>query len=208
MDYKYITDMNHLVSDDPKVEVPDEVLEFRDYLGHLISAATATTDAELLSAIPCRKKVNRKMCSGFVKVKRQDLPESYIFWHCSVCDDGGRIANWRDCSYDHSRLKPPVATNEPNPPVEVKISREEMNAILQGSIFDPDCDRIIYSARPAKTAVLFRGLYWDMDNFEGFLAAEANHEENKKRQRLLDSVHERISDAVQRVYEENNLGAD
>ena len=208
MDFKYVTDMTHLFSDDPNTEVPDELLKFRDYLGHVVSSATVTNEVEFLSAIPCRKKPNRKPCPGFVKVMRQDSPETYIYWHCPTCGDGGRIVKWQGCTYDKAEFEPhPKTDTEPNPPVEVKISRDEMNALLDGSIYDPDSERIIYAARPSKTAVLFRGSYSDMDNFEGFLASDANHEENKKRQRLLEAVHAKVSDAVQKVYEENDLGS-
>jgi hypothetical protein len=120
----------------------------------------------------------------------------------------GRIANWRDCCYDQSCFKPnPATDSEPNPPVEVKISRDEMGALLEGSIYDPDSERIIYTARPSKTAILFKGLYGDMDNFVGFLASDANHEENKKRRQLLARVYDRVSNAVQKVYEANDLGS-
>ena len=207
MDFKYVTNISHLFSKDPKAEMPDELLKFRNYLGHVIRAATVTNEIDFLSAIPCRKKPSRKPCTGFLKVTKQDLPVSYIYWHCSACDDCGRIANWRGCCYDQSCFNPSLAAdNEPNPLVEVEVSRDEMNALLQGSIYDPDSERIIYSARPSKTAVLFKGLYGDMDNFVEFLAADVNHEENKKRQRLLDRVYEKVSDAVQAVYDESGLG--
>jgi hypothetical protein len=210
VDFKYITDITHFFPDDPDAEMPDEALALREYLGHVIKAATVTAEVEFPSAIPCRKRVNRRLCAGFVKIRRQDLPEPYIFWHCSVCDDGGRIANWRDCPYDQSQFAPDASSegDEPNPLVEVTISREEMSALLSGGLYDPESDRIIYSARPVKTGIRLHGRYGDMETFEGYVAADANHEESPKRQRVMDDVHEKIERALQKVYDQHDLGAD
>lgn len=209
MDFKYITDMNHLFSDDPKAEMPDELLEFRDYLGHIIGSATVTNEVEFQSGIPCRKKVSRKSCQGFIKVMKQSIPEPFLYWHCSTCEDGGRIANWRGCCFDQNQYpKHPEQSDDPNPPVEANITREQMKALLGGGLYDPDSERIIYSARPVGQSVILRGLFSDMDNFEGFLASDCNHEENKNRQRLMDIVHESVFDAIQKVYDEHDLGAE
>ena len=71
MAFKYITKIPPLFPDNPKVEMPDELLEFRDYLGHMIKAATVTEEIEFLSSIPCRKRVKRKPCEGFAKIMKQ-----------------------------------------------------------------------------------------------------------------------------------------
>jgi hypothetical protein len=208
MEYKYITDITHLFSDDPKSEMPYELLGFRDFLGHIIAAATVTGEAEFQSGIPCRKRVNRKACPGFVLVSNQSIPESFLYWHCSSCEDGGRIANWRKCIYDQSQFpEHPVDDDEPDPIVEVAITREEIKALLDGMIYDPDSERIIYRARPEKQRIVLRGRYGDMDNFVGFLAADANHEENKKRQKLVDSVYEKVEAATHAAYHEAGMGA-
>ncbi len=98
--------------------------------------------------------------------------------------------------------------DERNPHVEVMISRDEMRALLSGGLYDPESDRIIYSARPSMKGILLHGLYGDMDNFEGYLAADANHEENRKRQRVMDELHEKVHRALQTIYGDHDLGAD
>lgn len=205
-DFKIITDITHLFSDDPTAEMPDELLAFRSFLGTIIAAASFTGEAEFTSAIPCRKRVNRKACTGFILVRNQSFPEPFLYWHCSSCDDGGRIANWRKCAYDKSCFpERPSEDDESNPFIEVTITREEMKALLDGMIYDPDSDRIIYRARPANRGILLRGRYWDMDNLVGYLAADANHEENKKRQKLLDAVYEKVESATNAAYHEAEL---
>jgi hypothetical protein len=207
MDFKYVTDMNHLFSEDPNSEMPDELLEFRTYLGHIIGSATVTNEVEFLSAILCRKKVNRKPCEGFVKVTKQNIPDDFIYWHCSSCDDGGRLAHWRGCCFDQSQFpQHSDQDDEPNPPVEVEIIREEMKALLSGALYDPDSERIIYSARPVIRGIVLRGLYGDMDNFVGFIASDANHEEDKKRRKLMDSVYKKVESATHQAYEDAGMG--
>lgn len=212
MDFKYVTKIPHLFPKNPKTEMPADILAFRNYLGHMIKASVATDELEFLSPIPCRKRVKRKPCEGFVKIMKQTIPEPYIYWHCSVCDDGGRIADWRGCVYDNSEFMKPHPANDididPNPMVEVTISRDEMSAMLSKLHYDYDSQRIAYSARPSEKGIIMRGLYGDMDNFVGFLASDSNHEENKKRQKLLDSLYDKVEAATHEAYEECGLGAD
>jgi hypothetical protein len=92
--------------------------------------------------------------------------------------------------------------------VEVRISREEMSALLSGGLYDPESDRIIYAARPSGKGVRLRGGFADMENFEGYVAADANHEEKRKRQHVMDEVHEKIERALQKVYDEDDREAD
>ncbi len=209
MDYKYITDIKHLFSDDSTAAMSDDTLAYRTFLGHLIGAATVTDDVEFQSAVPCRKIVIRKPCPGFIRVFHQSLPVTYLNWHCSVCDDGGKISGWRGCPFDQCEFpEVPYDDGEPNPLVEVAITREEMKAILDRSCYDPDSERIIYRARPDRQKIMLRGLYGDMDNFVGFLASDANHETDKKRAKLLDSAFEKIESATSRAYEEAGMGAE
>ncbi len=209
MEFKYITDITHLISEDHDAEMPDELFTFREYLGHFIKAASVTSEVEFQSAVPCRKKINRKPCPGFIDIVKRDIPESFIYWHCSSCEDGGRIAKWRGCPFDQAQVSlNALPGEEPNPRVEVSISREEMHALIHGTGFDPDSERIIYLARPSGKVVRLSGLYDDMENFEGFLASEANHEENKKRQKVLDAVHGRVDGAIREAYDLHEIGAD
>jgi hypothetical protein len=210
MGYQYITDMSHLFSDDPRAEMPPKLLSFRSYLGHMIKAATVTSDFDFVSAIQCRKKVNRKPCPGFAHIITEEIPVSFIYWHCTHCEDGGRISNWLGCVFDQSEYgaDPVEPTEENNPVVVVKISREEMSALLQDSLFDPGSERIIYSARPLNSIIILQAGYEEMENFEGFLAAETNHERRPKRQKILDALHDEVCASMDLAYEEFELGLD
>lgn len=207
MAYTYITNIRHFIPEDPTAEVPDEVLKHREFFGLIIKAATAGTDVEFVSGLPCRKRINRKPCTGSIEVKRQDLPERYIYWHCDSCEDGGRISDFAGTWYDLSEWKQQVPPEPGEEIVEVTVSRDEYKALISPDIntYDPDSEKIMFSAKATKKGVLLRALEGDMDNFIGFVAADGNHEPNRKRAKLMDSVYSKIQDALDVVMDSKDL---
>ena len=73
MEYKYVTDLRHLLSEDHAAERSIELEQLRKHLGKIVKAASAIRDTELVSALPCRKR-----CSGRLLIRRQDIPESAL----------------------------------------------------------------------------------------------------------------------------------
>jgi hypothetical protein len=69
---------------------------------------------------------------------RQEIPQSYIYWHCSECNDGGCIANWKGCCYDQTKFPRISDTEAPNPEVTTKITRKEMKALLSRGLYDAE----------------------------------------------------------------------
>lgn len=163
MAYSYITNIRHLIPEDPSIELPDEAFKFRKFLGDIIKSATAGTDVEFVSGLPCRKRVNRKPCPGSISINRQDLPERFIFWHCDSCEDGGRISDFADTWYDLSKWKQQVPPEPGEEVVHVTITHDEYKALISPeiNIYDPDSEKIMYSAKHTKQGVVLKGFEGD-----------------------------------------------
>lgn len=190
-----MTNIQHFLPRDPRVDIPIPARRLRDFLGRVIMAGTANHEPLLLSALSCRKRIKRVPCQGVIEVNRQDLPDKAILWHCSECEDGGAITDWESTPYNLAQWVSAPASDD-DPVLEITVSLQEHKAIVSGGIYDPDCDRMIYGARVTSKGVQIRGRESNFDGFIGYLAADANSESKPKRRRFLESVLESARRAI------------
>ena len=81
--------------------------------------------------------------------------------------------------------------------LEVRITKSEHKLLSSTLIFDPESEEILKKAiKGDDGSFILKANLDDFDNFLGYLAAEANHEESSKRQKLLDAVHDKISEQL------------
>ena len=81
---------------------------------------------------------------------------------------------------------------------EVIVSEhDETAAVLRELVLlDPDCERLVFGMRAHPDgAVLLAGAD-DLEGLIGFVAAEANHEPNRRRQHRLDAAFKSSTDRV------------
>ena len=69
MTYSMMTNMKHLMPADPVADMPAQAQQLKKFLGAIVMAATSSLDPALLSALPCRKRINRASCSGLLETK-------------------------------------------------------------------------------------------------------------------------------------------
>jgi hypothetical protein len=120
-----------------------------------------------------------------------------IRWWCSVCDDEGVISNWADTLYDLRRRRLSLAGD-----LEEVIVSDETAAVLRDLVLlDPDCERLVFGMRahPDGAAALLTSAD-DLEELIGFVAAEANHEPNRRRQHRLDAAFNALTEAAQTLY--------
>jgi hypothetical protein len=74
----------------------------------------------------------------------------------------------------------------------------ECGTILPSVTWDvtPDSMRLIYRAYAHEEGVVVSGWEGDLDILLDAVAADANHEKKKSRQKLMDSVFTKLSDAL------------
>ncbi len=120
-------------------------------------------------------------------------PPAPIRWRCSACDDEGVISNWEDSPIDLRRRTLTLA----GAVHEIVISDATAAALRELRFLDADCQRLVFNMRAEDDRILLPASDDDLDELIGYLAAEANHEPNRRRQRRLDAAFDALNDAAQ-----------
>lgn len=194
----WIIDIQHYGSDPVSLfELPAPARRLAEYFGSIIQAASiASPGVVVKTALSCRRRPGRRPCPGHIMVRLLEVPPE-IEWQCSQCDDNGIIRNWAGTAWDLSEYSTGAAGDEGRSLLKVFLTREEYRVLQAGGVaFDRYCDRIIYSAEITDRGVMIVGGYDDMDYFLDCVAAEANHEENRSRRQLLESIYDRVVDGL------------
>jgi hypothetical protein len=64
-------------------------------------------------------------------------------------------------------------------------------------LLDPDCERLVFRIRAHNDSAILAATDEDLEELIGFVAAEANHEPNRRRQQRLDAAFDALNDAAQ-----------
>lgn len=186
------TDITHFGTDQASImDIPPQARRLAEYLGSIINAATLAKPGVIVNtALQCRRRPDRRPCEGHIILERYEVPPE-IEWSCSDCGDKGFIRNWRGTGWDLSQASGAVGTDAQIH--TVLITRAEYKALRsRGAAFDKDCDRILLEAETTPNGILMKGYPDDLNYFLDYVAAEANHETNAARRKLLESAYDRI----------------
>lgn len=165
----------------------------------IVRAATASTKSAFVSGLPCRRRPGRRPCSGSIAVQKTDVPERFIFWECSACGDNGRIAGFEGTTDDFSGGVPRTASRGPQR--WVNLPPEAYRAWIAGDTAEYDIEalRAIYSAESSPEGITVGCTAGDAGDLLDSLAAEINHEPNRKRRGILESIYDRLSNCEESV---------
>ncbi|OGH59108.1 MAG: hypothetical protein A3G34_02155 [Candidatus Lindowbacteria bacterium RIFCSPLOWO2_12_FULL_62_27] len=195
----YITNLLHLFPADPESVIPDKALKLREFLGLIVRTATAVmAETDIAAGIRCRSRMHRKKCTGFLLIQRQDVPGPFIHWACDRCGSGGRIEGFAGSPYDLSRFRNGLGSGDGGERIQVEITPDEYNSLIAGKFipYDPDSERIIFSARYYEETVQLEAAADDLDTLGDCVAADANHEKNRKRAKHVQSIFQKITVAL------------
>ena len=87
-------------------------------------------------------------------------------------------------------------------PVEVTLSLRERERVLEHTFADPELVDRLKIARTAGPKVIARYNLDDLDALLGYVAAEANHSKDKKLQKELYALFERLQTIMESYDEE------
>lgn len=103
------------------------------------------------------------------------------------------ISNWEDSAFDLRRRQLTLAEAAS----EIVIP-DEVAAALRGlQLPDTDCERLVFRIRARHGHAILAATDDDLDELIGFVAAEANHESNRRRQQRLDAAFDVLKAAAQ-----------
>ena len=77
---------------------------------------------------------------------------------------------------------------------EVIVSDETAAALRELVLLDPDCERLVFGMRAHPDGAVLLASADDLEELIGFVAAEANHEPNRRRQHRLDAAFNALTE--------------
>ena len=188
-----VTDLHHFLN------LPHETLgparRLAEQLGYIAQAATAG-DAGIAweTALPCRRRPANRACTGRMIVERTE-PGAPIRWQCTSCGDAGVMSNWEDTPFDLRPRRLTVAETAH----EVIITHAVAAALRELRLLDPDGERLVFRIRAHRDDAMLAVTDDDLEELMESVAAEANHEPNRRRQRRLDAAFDALNDAANQV---------
>jgi hypothetical protein len=187
----FVSDLRHFL--DLADDVPVPARRMAERLTMIVRAATAgDAGVEWVSALPCDRRPGRRPCSGHIAVVRTDVPPS-IGWHCTSCGDEGVISGWERSPYD---LRPRHPRQRSADARRVAIPADVAGTLRALQLLDSDTERLVFRARASDDGIVLVGDDDDLDELIGYVAAEANHEDDRRRQRRLDHAFETVTRAL------------
>ena len=186
-----VTDLHHFLDLPP--DTPGPARRLAEHLSSIVRAATAG-DAQIAweSALPCRRRPANRRCPGRLIVQRSE-PGSSIRWRCSVCGDEGVISNWEQSPFDLRRRRLALI----GAVHEIAIPNEVAAALRELRLLDTDCERLVFGIRAHNRGAILEVTDEQLDELIESVAAEANHESNRRRQQRLDAAYDALNTATQ-----------
>jgi len=186
-----VTDLHHFL--DLPADTPGPARRLAEQLSNIVRAATAgDAGSAWETALPCPRRPANRRCPGRIIVLRTE-PPAPIRWQCSVCGDQGLISNWAESPYDLRLRRLTLA----DPVNQIVINHEVAAALRELRLLDPDCERVVFRIRAHRDGAVLPATDEDLEELIGFVAAEANHESNRRRQRRLDTAFNALNNAAQ-----------
>jgi hypothetical protein len=185
-----IADLTHFLA--MPEGAPGPALRLAEQLGGIVRAATAgDTGTAWTSALLCRRRPGNRPCGGRMVVQLSE-PSAPIQGRCSACADEGVISNWQDSPYDlrPRRLAPAEIRHQFVVPDPVATTLRDLQ------LLDPDSERVVYRIRAHPDGAEVSATIDEMDELIGFVAAQANHEPDLRRQRRADTAFDVLNDAL------------
>lgn len=190
----FVSDLRHFL--DLPVDAPGPARRMAEHLSLIVRAATAGDGGVAwLSALPCRRRPGRRACPGLLRLFRSELPAS-IEWRCPACGDEGVISGWEQTPYD-LRATGPIGDEAET--VRSVVSAEVAATLRSLVLVDSAGERLIFRAAPSAGGIVLIGTEDDLEELTEYVAAEANHEQDRRRQKRLDTAFDILNDALDRA---------
>jgi hypothetical protein len=118
-------------------------------------------------------------------------PPAAIHFRCSTCADEGVISSWVDSPHDLRRRGLALAGQR----TEIAVTDEVASVLRDLRFLDTDSERVVFGMRAGGGGrIVLAATDDELDELVGLVAAEANHETNRRRQQRLDAAFDALSD--------------
>jgi hypothetical protein len=192
----FVADLGHFLG--LPEDASGSVRRLAQHFGDIVRAGTAGDVGDpWVSALPCRRRPAHRRCPGRMTIAIVSADATApIRWWCTVCDDEGVISNWADTPSDLPRRRLSAVGDVD----EVIVTDETAAALRELLLLDPYCERLVFGMRAHPDgAVLLAGAD-DLEELIGSVAAQANHEPNRRRRHRLDAAFNALTGSAQTIY--------
>jgi hypothetical protein len=187
----FVSDLRHFL--DLPADAPAPARRMAEHLALVVRAATARDGGQRwVSALSCTRRPGRRPCPGHIGVLRSEVPPA-IEWWCTSCGDEGVISGWQGSPFD---LRAPGSLREEPEPRVAIVPHEVAAALRSLMLLDIDCERLVFRAAVADDGVVLVGGEDDFEELLGSVAAEADNERDRRRQKRLDAAFTVLNDAL------------
>lgn len=185
-----VVDLRHYL--DLSDDAPGPARRLAAYLCDVVRAATAgDAGTAWASALPCRRRPAHRTCPGRLLLRRAEAGRA-VRWQCSSCGDEGVVSHWEDSPFDLRRQGLVEAET-----VRGVVVAEDVAAALRDlQLLDPECERLVFRARAHPQGAVLAATDAELEELAGAVAAEANHEPDRRRQQRLDAAFDALNDAA------------
>jgi len=99
MSNTWVVDLRHyLTSAGAMADMPPPARRLAEYFATIV--VDATTHIDEPPSVRCRRRPQRRRCSGIVISYPSGDEHDSIYWHCPVCFDNGIISGWQGTLWD------------------------------------------------------------------------------------------------------------
>ena len=167
-----------------------------DYLGDIVCAATfAPPGVEVDTAVRCRRRPERKLCHGLIRLRLSEEPAELSWW-CPVCGDHGVIRNWTGTPGALSHITGTIFVDG-SEYCEIELTKKEYELLSEISVLEPGAEKIVQDAVITDKGMLLLGPLESMDILLGYIAFEANYESKVRRQQALNRLFDKIGRSLE-----------
>ena len=182
-----VADLQHFLDLDP--DTPGPARNLAEHLAGIVAAASAgDAHTQWETALPCRRRPANRHCPGRIMVVCPQ-PDQPIGWRCNHCGDDGTISNCAGSIYA-LRRQPLTA---PQPLRDIVIDTDSAAILRTLPFLDNDCQRAVFAIRNHNNELHLALTDTELDELIDAVAAESNHEPNRRRQRQLDAAYEALT---------------
>ena len=82
--------------------------------------------------------------------------------------------------------------------IEIKFTTQERDLIIDHTFTGPDLTKRLQIAEIKGTRLIVKYSIYDLDELIGFIAAEANHTDDKKIQKKLDKLYDKLNSILEK----------
>jgi len=188
----FVSDLRHYL--DMPADVPGPARRMAERLTLIVRAATAgDAGGRWMSALTCDRRPGRQPCPGHLALSRTDIPPS-IEWRCTSCGDGGVISGWERSPFDlRRRSTEPI----PGDALQAVIPPDVAATLRSLLLLDTTAERIVFRAQRLERGIVLAADKNDLDDLIDSVAAEANHEHDRRRRKRLDHAFEVLSQVLE-----------